>query len=201
MPFNRLLRKISGQNEINNLLDFYKRLDSLISKLEQEFADSKLAEQESQKKYSEKLSKLDFNASKQAVEEGRRRFAKSLDLDVQLEFLKNIRILVQNIPDKNIHSTKQLREFNRLALEILDLKKICFQSNRRMIMNRFKKFVPLSDEILSLNTVSNIEPSKGDVEKILSEIKDGISNDNSVDNDVEAIIKEIRKKKDFKEKI
>ena len=91
LTFDKLIRKFRDQGDVVSLEDFQERLDQLISKIEQEYITSKAAEQTYQQQYDEKLSKLDFSGSKRAVEESRHQLAKSLELDVQLEFLMNIK--------------------------------------------------------------------------------------------------------------
>lgn len=61
MPFDSFISRISGQKEILSLEDFQERLELLISRIEQEYKNSTAAEQEYQRKYDEKLSKLDFS--------------------------------------------------------------------------------------------------------------------------------------------
>lgn len=195
MPFDSFINKISGQKEIFTLEDFQERLDHLISRIEQKYKESTASEQKYQQKYNEKLSKLDFSGSKNAVEDGRRQLAKSLDLEVQLEFLKNIKILSRKIPEKSFHTSKQQKNFNQIVKQIFDHKKVSSQFGRRIILKQFMKFIPSSDDILSVDTTSDDEAYDEDIEKILKEVAEGTENGNSIDSEVEKILEEIKRKK------
>ncbi|MFX1283286.1 MAG: hypothetical protein ACFFB5_06505 [Promethearchaeota archaeon] len=189
MPFDKFLSKISGQKEVFTLEDFQEKLDLFISKIEQKHKASKIAEQEFQQKYDEKLSKLDFNGSKRAVENSRHQLAESLELNVQLDFLKNIRLLSKGIPEKKLKKIN----FRQMADDIFNSKKINSQSYRRIILTRFKKFVPSADDILLTST-----ESEEDIDRILQEVKEGKQIIGSIDNEVEKIIEEVKRKKDDK---
>ena len=195
MPFDSFISRISGQKEILSLEDFQERLELLISRIEQEYKDSTAAEQEYQRKYDEKLSKLDFSGSKNAVEDGRRQLTKSIDLDVQLEFLKNIRLLSRKIPDKSLQTSKKLQDFRLIAKQIFDHKKISSNVSRRIILKQFRKYVPSSDDSLLENSTSDKENFNEDVEKILKEVAESTENSSSIDSEVEKILEEIKKKK------
>ena len=195
MPFDSFISRLSGQKEILGLEDFQERLELLISRIEQEYKDSTAAEQEYQRKYDEKLSKLDFSGSKNAVEDGRRQLTESLDLDVQLEFLKNIRLLSRKIPDKSLQTPKKLADFRLIAKQIFVHKKISSNGSRRIILKQFRKYVPSSDDFLLENSASNKETFNEDVEKILKEVAEGTEKGSSIDSEVEKILEEIRKKK------
>lgn len=190
VAFDKFLGKISGQKEILTLEEFQKRLELLISKLTQKYEASKKAEQEYHQQYDEKLSKLDFSGSKRAVEEEKNQLTKTLDLDVQLEFLKSVQLLTQRLPKQKISKPKQMKEFGQLANQILDSKKIKSESSRRIILKRFKKYVPSADDILLIGTESD-----EDIDQILQEIKDDKKTVHSIDNDVEKILEEVKKKK------
>ena len=195
MPFDSFIHKISGQKEILTLEDFQERLDHLISRIEQKYKESTASEQKYQQKYNEKLSKLDFNGSKNAVEDGRRQLAKSLDLEVQLEFLKNIKILSCKIPEKSFHTSKQRKGFNQIVKQIFDHKIVSSQFGRRIILKQFMKFIPSSDDILSVDTTTEDEAYDEEIEKILKEVAEGTENGNSIDSEVEKILEEIKRKK------
>lgn len=94
MPFNNLIRTISGKKKISTLNDFEEELEKLIAKIEREYLESKESEEDYQDNYNERMSKLDFKGSKEAVEDGRRQLARTLDLEVNLEFLTNIQKLI-----------------------------------------------------------------------------------------------------------
>ncbi len=195
MPFDSFISRISGQKEILSFKDFQERLELLISRIEQEYKDSTAAEQEYQRKYDEKLSKLDFSGSKNAVEDGRRQLTKSIDLDVQLEFLNNIRLLSRKIPDRSLQTSKKFQDFRLIAKQIFDHKKISSNVSRRIILKQFKKYVPSSDDSLLENSTSDKENFNEDVEKILKEVAESTENSSSIDSEVEKILEEIKKKK------
>lgn len=197
MPFNSFISRISGPKEILSLKDFQERLDNLIFSLEKEYKNSTAAEYEFKQKYDEKLSKLDFSGSKHAVEDSRHQLVKSLELNVQLDFLKSIRVLSNKILKENLQNPKQLSNFNQIAMKVFDHKKISSQVGRRMILKQFEKFIPSSTDDLSIDSTSNDETMDKDVEKILKEVEEGIENDSSIDKEVEKIIEEIRRKKEF----
>ena len=159
MPFDSFISRLSGQKEILGLEDFQERLELLISRIEQEYKNSTAAEQEYQRKYDEKLSKLDFSGSKNAVEDGRRQLTKSLDLDVQLEYLKNIRLLSRKIPDRSLQTPKKLEDFKLIAKQIFDHKKISSNVCRRIILKQFRKYIPSSDDSLLVNSAPLRKPS------------------------------------------
>lgn len=186
LPFDKFLSKISGQKEVTTFDEFQEKLDLLISRIEQKYEDSKIAEQDFHQKYDEKLSKLDFSGSKRAVEDGRHQLAESLELNVQLDFLRNIRLLSQRIPKKNLNKI----DFSQIANQIFDSKKLRSQSYRRIILSRFKKFVPSADDILLIST-----DSEEDIDHILQEVKEGKHIIGSIDSEVEKIIEEVKKKK------
>ena len=192
VPFDKFLDKISGQKEILTLEEFQGSLELFISKLTQKYEASKAAEVALHQKYDEKLSKLDFSGSKRAVEEEKNQLTKTLDLDVQLEFLKSIQLLSQRIPEKNLSKPKQMKEFSQIANQILDSKKINTESGRRILLKRFKKYVPQADDILLIGTNSD-----EDIDQILEEIKNDKKPVHSIDNEVDKIIEEVRRKKDF----
>ena len=193
LPFDKLIRKFSDQDDLVSLEDFQERLNQLISKTQREYENSKEAEQTYQEEYDKKLSKLDFKGSKKAVEESRHQLAKSLDLDVQLEFLLNIKNMSANIPPQTIHTPKQLEKFSQIASQIFDHKKLRSQYGRRVILRQFKKILPRS---VFDQTLSGITDGKeDDIERILQEIKNGTVDNSSVDNEIEKIIEEVRNKK------
>ncbi|MHA2245662.1 MAG: hypothetical protein ACXADY_11915 [Candidatus Hodarchaeales archaeon] len=190
------ISRLSGQKEIRSLEDFQERLELLISRIEQEYKDSTSAEQEYQQEYNEKLSKLDFSGSKNAVEDGRRQLTKSLDLDSQLEFLKNIRRLSRKIPENRLQTQKKLESFRLIVKQIFDHKKISSSVSRRIVLKQFRKFVPSSDDFLLVNSTSDEDTFNEDVEKILKEVAEGGTEDSSsIDSEVEKILEEIKKKK------
>ncbi len=193
MPFEKILEKIQGKKEIESKKDFQTRLDKLLFEIEQKYSHSIVAEKDDEKIYTEKLAKLDFKGSKQALEEGRDQLVKSLDFDNQLEFLKEIKILSKRLIPQIFANPKDLHEFNIIAQKILDLKKSSSRFQQRLILKKIQKFLNASDEIPSPNHVSN-DISSDDIEKVLSEVKEGIENSDSIDNEVDKIINEIRKK-------
>lgn len=129
------------------------------------------------------------------MEDGRRQLTKSLDLDVQLEYLKNIRLLSRKIPDKSLQTPKKLEDFKLIAKQIFNHKKISSNVSRRIILKQFRKYIPSSDDSLLVNSVSDKETFNEDVEKILKEVAEGTENSSSIDSDVEKILEEIKKKK------
>lgn len=198
LPFDKLIRTFSDQGDIISLEDFQERLDQLILKSEQEYTNSKVAERIYQEEYDKKLSKLDFKGSKKAVEESRHQLTKSLELDVQLEFLMSVKKISGKIQPKSFQTPKQQKKFYQLATQIFDHKKISSQYGRRMILKQFKKFVPLADP--TLDVISDGEGEDTDIERILQEVKNGIVDDSSIDTEIEKIIEEVRSKKDSTEK-
>ena len=195
LPFDKLIRKFSDQDDLVDLEDFQERLNQLISKIKREYENSKEAEQTYQEEYDKKLSKLDFKGSKKAVEESRHQLAKSLDLDVQLEFLLNIKNMSANIPSQTFQTSKQLEKFKQVASQIFDQKKIRSQYGRRVILKQFKKLLPSSAFDLTLSGITDGKEENNDIERILQEVKDGTVDNSSVDNEIEKIIEEVRNKK------
>lgn len=194
-----MIRKFSDQGDIVSLEDFQQRLDQLIVRLKQEYDDSKAAEQDFHKKYEEKLSKLDFEGSKKAVEDSRHQLAKSLELDVQLEFLMSLQNITNRIPPQSLQTPKELEKFNQIATQAFDFKKISSQYGQRMILKQFKKFLPLTEED-PIRDLSLTESSQSaDIERILQEVKDGTIDESMIDNEIEKIIEEVRTKKRDKE--
>ncbi|UCG03732.1 MAG: hypothetical protein JSW11_07050, partial [Candidatus Heimdallarchaeota archaeon] len=195
LPFDKLIRKFSDQGDVVSLEDFQERLDILISKIQKEYETSKEAEQTYQEEYNEKLSKLDFKGSKKAVEESRHQLARSLELDVLLEFLLNIKKMSVKILPQTFQQSKQLEKFSQIAAQIFDQKKLRSQYGRRMILKQFKKFVPPSAADSTLDEITGEKEGDTDIERILQEVKDGIVDDNSIDSEIEKIIEEVRSKK------
>ncbi|MFX0124597.1 MAG: hypothetical protein ACFFAE_13275 [Candidatus Hodarchaeota archaeon] len=198
MPFDKLIRKFSDQGDVVSLEDFHDKLDQLIVKIRHKYENSKAAEQTYQIEYDEKLSKLDFKGSKKAVEEGRHQLATSLELDVQLEFMINIRNIADKIPPYSFQTPKQLEKFNQIAVQVFDIKKIRSQYGRRMILKQFKKLLPSSADEPTLDVIFDEKGQDKDIERILQEVKNGIVDDRSIDNEIEKIIREVRTKKDLK---
>jgi hypothetical protein len=195
LPFDKLLRIFNDQGGIVSLEDFQQRLDQLIVRLKQEYDDSKAAEQDYHQKYEEKLSKLDFKGSKKAVEDSRHQLAKSLELDVQIEFLLRLQNLVAKIPPQSIQSPEQLEKFTQIATQAFDFKKISSQYGRRMILKQFKKFLPPTAADSTLDIALTESGQTDDIERILKEVKDGTVDDSTIDNEIEKIIEEVRGKK------
>ncbi|MHA2224353.1 MAG: hypothetical protein ACXAC8_04075 [Candidatus Hodarchaeales archaeon] len=193
MPFEKILEKIHGRKEIVSKKDFQTRLDNLILVVEQKYSHSVAAEKDEEKIYQEKLANLDFKGSKQALEEGRDQLVKSLDFDIQLEFLKEIKMLSKRLIPQIFANPEDLQEFNKIAQKILDLKKSSSRFQQRLVLKQIQKFLSASDEKLSPNHVST-DISSDDIEKVLLEVKEGMENSDSVDNEVDKIINEIRKK-------
>jgi len=196
MPFDKLIRKFSDQGDITSLEDFQERLDELISKTKQEYEKSKEVEYSYQKEYDVKLSKLDFSGSKKAVEKSKHQLAKSLELDVQLEFLTNIKKMSTQIPKQSLQTTKELGKFSQTALQIFNRKKLNFQYGRRLILKQFKKFLPPSVEDPALDITLTEKGQNDEIERILQEVKDGTVDDSTIDNEIEKIIEEVRGKKE-----
>ena len=195
MPFNKLIRKFSDQGDITSLEDFQERLDELISKIKEEYEKSKEVEYSYQEEYDVKLSKLDFSGSKKAVEKSRHQLAKSLELDVQLEFLTNIKKISTKIPKESIQTTKEIGKFSQTALQIFDRKKLVSQYGRRLILKQFKKFLPPTVEDPTLDITLTENGQNDEIERILQEVKDGSVDDSTLDNEIEKIIEEVRGKK------
>jgi hypothetical protein len=186
MPIENLFRKISGRSEISNLDDFNEELKDLIAKVKRLHLESKETEVKFQKDYDEKMSELDFSGSKRAVEDSRRQLARTLDLEVQLEFLENIRKLITIFLEKELSDPLKFQEFQKLAYKILDLKKISSRSNRSIFLKRIKKFS--RDKEIDLFT----DETELDIDKILQEVSE---RSNSINSEVDKLIKEIQKKK------
>ncbi|MFX1248818.1 MAG: hypothetical protein ACFFBQ_15635 [Promethearchaeota archaeon] len=184
MPFDKLFRKISGQEEVITLGEFQERLERLISVIKQKYEDSKLAEQDYLVEYDEKLSKLDFKGSKQAVEEGRHQLTKTLEYDVQLDFLKKIQVLARRIPEENTLT----EDFYLITKQVLDLRKLRSESNRKILLKRFKKYAPSADDALLMGLDSDDE-----INQIIRDVQEGTPS--SLDNEAEKIIEEVRNKK------
>ena len=195
LPFNKLIRKFSDQGDIISLEDFHEKLDKLILKMKEEHEKSKEAEYSHQEEYEEKLSKLDFSGSKKAVEESRHQFVKSLELDVQIEFLMNIKKISNQIPKGSFKTTKKQGKFNQIASQIFDRKKLESQYSRRMILKQFKKFLPPSLEDPTLDIVLAEKGQNDEIERILQEVKDGNVDNGTIENEIEKIIEEVRSKK------
>ncbi|MFX1517763.1 MAG: hypothetical protein ACFFC6_15780 [Promethearchaeota archaeon] len=195
MPFDKLLRKFSDQGDITSLEDFQERLDELISKKLKEYEKSKEAEYSHQEEYDVKLSKLDFSGSKKAVEKSRHQLAKSLELDVQLEFLTTLKKMASKIPKQSLQTPKELAKFSQTALQIFDHKKVNSQYGRRLILKQFKKFLPPTVEDPALDIALTEKGQNDEIERILQEVKDGSVDDSTIDNEIEKIIEEVRSKK------
>jgi hypothetical protein len=198
LPFEGFLRKIGGKKKILTVADFQSDLDELIVEIEHKYEKSREIEENFQKEYEKKLSKLDFGGSKKAVDQSRQQLAESLELDSLLEFLKTIKRMTHHIDREMLKIPKKLTEFQELLNQIFDLKKINSLLNRRTLLKRFKKFIPSSDDILVSDTASTSEISSNDIEKILQEAQNKTIGENSLDNEAEKIIDEIRKKEDTK---
>lgn len=192
------LRKIGGKRKILTLEDLQINLDELIVEIEHKYEKSRELVENFQKEYDEKLSKLDFGGSKKAVDQGRQQLAESLEFDALLEFLNIIKRMTNYFDRETLKTPKKTIEFQELAHQIFDQKKIKSLSNRRILLKRFKKFIPSSDDLLVSKAVSNSEISSKDVEKILQEAKNKTIGESSLDSEAEKIIDEIRKKKDTK---
>ncbi|MFX0184223.1 MAG: hypothetical protein ACFE95_14160 [Candidatus Hodarchaeota archaeon] len=195
MSFEDFLRKIGGKRKILTLEDFQVNLDELIVEIEQKYEKSRELVENFQREYDEKLSKFDFNGSKKAVDQSRQELAESLELDALLEFLRTIKRMTNHFDRDMLKTPKKITEFQELANQFFNLKKIKSISNRRILLKRFKKFIPYSNDVLTSDTVTNSEISTNDIEKILQEAQNKTINENSLDNEAEKIIDEIRKKK------
>jgi hypothetical protein len=198
LSFEDFLRKIGGKRKILTLDDFQVNLDELIVEIEHKYKKSCELVENFQREYDEKLSKLDFGGSKKAVDQSRQQLAESLELDSQLEFLKTIQRMTNYFDREMLKIPKKTTEFQELANQILDQKKTKSLLNHRILLKRFKKFIPSSDDLLVSDAVSNSEISSNGVEKILQEARNKTIGENSPDNEAEKIIDEIRKKKDPK---
>jgi hypothetical protein len=197
MPFESFMSRFIGHKEIVSLTDFQERLDNLISSLEKEYKNSTAAEYEFKQKYDEKLSKLDFSGSKHVVEDSRRQLVKSLEINVQLDFLKNIRDLSNKIPYSSFQNSQQLSNFRQVAMTVFDHKKISSQVGRHFILKKFEKLIPSTSVDSAMAAARNDETVDIDVQKILKEVEEGIKDDSTIDKEVEKIINEIRRKKEF----
>ncbi|MFX1506917.1 MAG: hypothetical protein ACFFDC_12505 [Promethearchaeota archaeon] len=195
MFFDKLIRKFSNQDDIVSLEDFQQRLDQLIVRLKQEYDDSKASEQDYHQKYEEKLSKLDFEGSKKAVEDSRHQLATSLELDVQLEFLMKLQSIANRIPPQSFQTPKELEKFTQIATQAFDFKKISSQYGQRMILKQFKKFLPPTVEDPTLDMTLGENGQTDEIERILQEVKNGTIDDSTIDNEIEKIIEEVRSKK------
>ena len=191
LPFDKLIRKFSDHRSIDSLEDFQERLDQFFLQIKKEYEDSKEAEHSYQEEYEEKLSKLDYSGSKKAIEESRHQLARSLELDVQLEFLMTIKKISSKIPEQSLQTTKGWGKFSQIASQIFDRKKLQSKYGRQLLLNQFKKFLPSS-------VVDSILDEKGhdeDIELILQEVKNGTPADSTMDNEIKKIIEEVRSKK------
>ncbi|MFX0172236.1 MAG: hypothetical protein ACFE9L_09965 [Candidatus Hodarchaeota archaeon] len=192
--FEEILRKIGGKKKILSLEDFQVDLDKIITEIEHKCEKSRELMDNFQSKYNEKLSKLDFGGSKKAVDQSRQQLVESLEYDSQLEFLKTIRLMTNYFDKEMLKISKKMNEFQELANQIFDLKKISSLSNRRILLKRFNKFIPSSTDILMSETVSHSKISDNNIEEILHEAQNKTINKNSIDNEAKKIIEEIRKK-------
>ncbi len=186
MPLENLFRRISGKREISTLDDFNKQLEALITKIKRLYSESKEAEEKFRKEYDEKMSELDFIGSKNAVEDSRQQLARTLEIEVQFEFLENIRKLMFLIPEEEISIPIKFQEFQKLAYQILDLKNISSRSNRSFLLKKIKKLSKCK-EIDLLSDETELE-----IDKIIQEVSE---NSNSIDSEVEKLINEIKRKK------
>ncbi|MFX0152580.1 MAG: hypothetical protein ACFFAJ_17470 [Candidatus Hodarchaeota archaeon] len=196
--FEDILSKIGGKKKILSLEDFQVNLDEIIAEIEHKYEKSRELMDNFQTKYDEKLSILDFEGSKKAVDQSRQQLAESLEYDSQLEFLKTIRQMTNYFDKEMLKITKKMNEFQELANQIFDLKKINSLSNRRIFLKRFNKFILSSTDVLMAETVSHSKVSDNNVEEILQEAQNKIITKDSLGNEAEKIIEEIRKKIDTK---
>jgi len=194
MPFNNLIRTISGKRKISTLNDFEEELEKLITKIEREYLESKESEEDYQDNYNERMSKLDFKGSKEAVEDGRRQLARTLELEVQLEFLANIKKLIPYLSKTKLKHSHQAEEFQKVANDIVNLRKINSRSNRHFLMKKIKKFL-IRGDVSVLDDVTDKNTFNTEIEKILTEASSSKDSE-SIDARVDKIIEEIKQKKD-----
>lgn len=193
MPFNNLIRTISGKRKISTLNDFEEELEKLIAKIEREYLESKESEEDYQENYNERMSKLDFKGSKEAVEDGRRQLARTLELEVNLEFLTNIQKLIPYLSKTKLKNSQQAQEFQKVANDILDVRKINSRSNRQFFMKKIKRFL-IRGDVSVLNDVTEMNAFNTEIEKILIEASSSKDSE-SIDTRVDKIIEEIKQKK------
>jgi len=194
MPFNNLIRTISGKRKISTLNDFEEELEKLIAKIERKYLESKESEEDYQDNYNERMSKLDFKGSKEAVEDGRRQLARTLDLEVNLEFLTNIQKLIPYLSKTKLKNSQLVEEFQKVAHDIVNLRKINSRSNRHFLMKKIKKFL-IRGDVSVLDDVIDKNTSNTEIEKILTEAS-SVKDSESIDARVDKIIEEIKQKKD-----
>lgn len=196
LPLNGIVRKIGGKKHFQTLKEFQIEITNKIAELEQNLVESREMEENYQEEYNKRLTKLDFSGSKQAIEKGREKLAESLEIDVQLEFLRSIQKLCQYFQHEKIKDPRKLQNFNNLANDILSRKKISSRVNRQIFIKRLKKFVSINgDDIFEDKESTEMTELDNDIDNILKEAENQKKNNNSIDEEVKKIIDEIRGKK------
>lgn len=193
MPINNFVRTISGKRKISTLNDFEEELEKLHTKIERDYLESKESEEDYKENYNERMSKLDFKGSKEAVEDGRRQLARTLELEVQLEFLTNIQKLMPYLSKTKLKNSHQAEEFQKVANDVINLKKINSRSNRHLFMKKIKKFL-IRRDVSVLDDGTDRGTSNSEIERILNEAS-SLKDSESIDARVDKIIEEIKQKK------
>ncbi|MHA2307283.1 MAG: hypothetical protein ACXACU_18035 [Candidatus Hodarchaeales archaeon] len=192
MPINSFFRKVKGKREISQLLDFQEELENLISKVGKRYKESKELEEELKKIYDEKMSNLDFRGSKQSVENSKRQLVETLDIEVQLEFLTDIQKLIPFISQDRIGNPDQFNDFQKVAYQILNPKKIKSRSNRKFLLRKFQKFISRKDSMPSVNH-PNSQSSDMEVDDIINDLMTK-KDTKKIDSEIDEILAEIKQK-------
>lgn len=193
MPTDGLFRKIRGKREISKLSDFQEEIEKLISISGKRYKESKELEEDLKKKYNEKMSNLDFQGSKQTVENSKRQLVKTLDLEVQLEFLTEIQKLIPFVSQDRIGNPSQFNDFQNVAYQILNQKKIKTTSNRKFLLRKFQKFISRKESMSTVNQHTS-QSSDMEVDEIINDLmtKKDIK---KIDSEINEILREIKQKK------
>ncbi len=192
MPINGLLRKVKGKREISQLSDFKEELENLISKIGKKYKESKELEESYKKKYDEKMSNLDFQGSKQTVENSKRQLVNTLDLEAQLEFLTEIQKLIPFISQDRIGNHDQFKNFKNVAYQILNPKKIKMRSNRKLLIRKFQKFISREKSIPTVNH-ANSQSSDKEADEIINDLMKK-KDSKKIDSEINEILEEMKKK-------
>jgi hypothetical protein len=194
MPINGFFRKVKRKREISHLQDFQEELETLISKVGKQHKESKELEEDLKKKYDEKMFNLDFRGSKQTVESSKRQLVETLEIEVQLEFLTDIQKLIPFISQNRIGNPDQFNDFQNVAYQILNPKKIKTRSNRKFLLRKFQKFLSRKEYLSSVNQ-SYSQSTDMEVDDIINDLMTK-KETKKIDSEIDKILAEIKQKND-----
>ncbi len=192
MNFRPFKRKLIGIKDFHSLEDILNHLKKSISKLNQDLQQSITSEKNYQEKYSIELSKLNYQGSREAIEFSRAELSRSLDLEVMIEFLMTCQNIIKKIPSETFEMSK--KDLSDLTYQILDLDNIQHQTTRRSLLRKLKKYI--TNQKLDPEDLGSINGkiSESEVNDILTEIETTESEKIDIDNEVDKIINDLRKK-------